>query len=407
MFTLAVGYEVIMLKGSLIGTIGATPTKSSSSATPTSFMSSSPKAVRAGIEIDSSRSENIASNAVLNTPRREASPPPPQSPPASAARIPISPGNGETTAERIRAAMEPVQTEGDTPPAYTPLKKPRRSSIGSSVRAASPREPVQASALTLESKAADADDDPDVSSNVKKSLKSSLSNTDANSPTDRDIEPPKQRRRPKPRDGGSEPGEGENFWQWFQETKGSEGGAVGTSLNCPEGNKRLCQMFYKYLRKYKIRTVFDASCGTNLDWLQEVLQKAGSELWGFKFYCSAIENDKRTAAKEKLGKLNFVEFISDQWWRDGYPEDTELLFAWDVLPHIAYGRVWNFFVKAKKQDIRYILVDNYPGILNDPVRHPAPTSMHFVASVTAVLTSALIFVVLICNDPFSLLNETT
>lgn len=371
MFILVLGYEFVMLRGPLIGTAQTKPL--SSTTTPPST-ASSPRMLRTRTEAESSASENMVSRRVAYTPPREpppsSRPSPDPSPPLSAARAPVSSENGETTAERIKAALKPIKTEGDDPPAFKPLKKSRRSAIGTSVKAASHKEPVQASALTLESKAADADDEPDVSSITKKESPRSFERTaDINSPVDRDIEPPRPGKHSKLRDGGSEPGEGENFWQWFQETKGKEGRAVGTNLNCPKDSKRLCQMFYKYLRKYKIRTVFDASCGTNLDWLPKVLEKAGNELWGFKFYCSISEDGKLATAKGKLSKLTFVEFITDQWWRDGYPEDTELLFAWDVLPHIAYGRVWNFFVKAKKQDIRYILIDNYPGILNDPVCH--------------------------------------
>lgn len=367
-----------MLKGPLVGT---TSTKASNFTTTSSSTSNSPRTVRARIEADSPASESFvsrnaphaSSHDLPSSPR----PTPNPSPSLTAVRAPVSSENGGTTAERIKAALKPVKTDIENAPSFTPLKKSRHSAIGASVKAASQKEPVQASALILESRAADADDEPYVSNTAKKKPSKSFEpSADINSPVDRDIEPPKPHKHSRLRDGGSEPGEGENFWQWFQETKGSEGGAVGNSLNCPDDSKRLCQMFYKYLRKYKVRTVFDASCSTNLDWLSEVLQKAGNELWGFKYYCSAIEDDKMAAAKEKLGNLAFVEFIPDQWWRDGYPEDTELLFAWDVLPHIAYGRVWNFFVKAKKQDIRYILIDNYPGILNDPVSHPASTILY-------------------------------
>lgn len=166
---------------------------------------------------------------------------------------------------------------------------------------------------------------------------------------------------------GADPGAGENFWKWFQETKGSDNEKVATALNCPEDYQRLCSMFYKYLRKYKIRSVFDVSCTKNLDWMPDILRKAGGELWGFKYYCSAVDDQGMTDAKTKLASIPFVEFSSDQWWRSGFPNKAELLFGWDTLPHIAFGRIWNFFVKARMSDIKYILVDNYPSIQNDPV----------------------------------------
>jgi len=179
--------------------------------------------------------------------------------------------------------------------------------------------------------------------------------------------PPKPKAHPKVGEGGSSPGSGENFWEWFQETKGGEKGKIANSIKCDADYKRLCEMFYKYLRKYKIRTIFDASCVKNVDWMPEILHKAGNELWGFKYYCSVPDDNDMDPTKEKLEKLSFVAYTTEEWWKSGFPEDTELLFAWDTLPHIAYGRVWNFFVHAKKQKLKYVLIDNYPGILNDPV----------------------------------------
>lgn len=198
---------------------------------------------------------------------------------------------------------------------------------------------------------------------------------------------------------GANPGAGENFWQWFQETKDGGNGTVSDTVNCPEENKRLCTMFYKYVRKYKIRSVYDVSCVKNLDWMPEILQKAGSELWGFKYYCSATDEEGMAKAKEKLSSMKYVDFISDLWWRQGFGQKPELLFAWDTLAHIAYGRVWHFFVKAKSQNIKYILVDNYPGILNDPVRVELcfPVRLQIVAnylltySVTNILAVHFLF----------------
>ena len=159
----------------------------------------------------------------------------------------------------------------------------------------------------------------------------------------------------------------DNFWNWFQESKGSEKGSGTTGITCPEESTRLCLMFYKFIRKYKIRNVFDVSCSKNLDWMPSVLKKSSKELWGFKYQCSEAEEVKMEENRRRLSDLSFVNYVSDKWWRRGFPKDLDLVFAWDVLPHTAYGRVWNFFVNIKKQEVKYVLVDNYPGILNDPV----------------------------------------
>jgi hypothetical protein len=173
------------------------------------------------------------------------------------------------------------------------------------------------------------------------------------------------RRAAGTREGGAEPGANENFWKWFQESKGTEGTGA-SSIACPEENQKLCQMFYKYVRKYKIRSIFDASCSKNLGWMPVPLRKVSNELWGFKYHCGEPDAEKLEAAKVALKEFSFVEYDGRQWWKAGFPEEVELLFAWDTLAHIAFGRVWSFFVNVRKQDINWVLVDNYPNILNDP-----------------------------------------
>lgn len=171
--------------------------------------------------------------------------------------------------------------------------------------------------------------------------------------------------RTSPKVNGTAPGANENFWDWFQATKHAADSGR-TKIDCPEENKRLCEMFYKLVRKYKIRSVYDASCSKNVGWMPTVLRKISSEIWGFKYHCGETQEDLMASAKAALEGFNFATFTSEKWWRYGFPRDVELVFAWDVLAHTAYGRVWTFFVYCRKQEVKYVLVDNYPGILNDP-----------------------------------------
>ncbi|KAK1866743.1 hypothetical protein I4F81_009258 [Pyropia yezoensis] len=46
--------------------------------------------------------------------------------------------------------------------------------------------------------------------------------------------------------------------------------------------------------------------------------------------------------------------------------DVGLVFAWDVLAHTPYGRVWGFFVRARVDGVGLVLFDNYPGLVNNP-----------------------------------------
>lgn len=153
------------------------------------------------------------------------------------------------------------------------------------------------------------------------------------------------------------PRDGENFWDWYQKSR------RGGKIRCEEPNKRLCEMTYKMVHKYKVRTLYDLSCGRTASWMHIVLRKVSREIWGFRYICA----NPNTYATSKLKRLDFVTFSRDRWWRDGFPPDIDIVFAWDILAHTAYGRVWSFFVNVKRANVKYVLVDNYPGILNDPV----------------------------------------
>lgn len=160
----------------------------------------------------------------------------------------------------------------------------------------------------------------------------------------------------------SDPGSGENFWDWFQATRS------GIPIVCPLAQRRLCQMTYKFVRKYKIRAMYDASCSRNTAWMRVMLRQLSREVWGFRYVCAESSAIRMRRAKRALATLPFVSFSQARWWRTGFPTGVDLVFAWDVLAHTAYGRVWTFFVRVRRDGVKYVLVDNYPGILNDPVR---------------------------------------
>lgn len=407
-FVSLVGYEVFILKAPLTTNIStALPTFNSQ----TSRLSGQNPSTNAPTIIGTTRppatiafatSVNTRVSAALSVPQYPEKPNSPSSPavqPASAitaadiaATIPVPPsvGGGKTLSEVPADADADSDKVSSGPAGYRPLKR-KRTSL--SPPSSSGSRDLPSSALRigisgpLDEGLANASSDGNPALNnsiadqpVLKSEFTTVSDKESSSasstfPTSSDTtNAAAKKSETNGTDtggtipGGANPGAGENFWRWFQETKDDGKGTVSDTVNCPEENKRLCTMFYKYIRKYKIRSVYDVSCVKNLDWMPEIIQKAGSELWGFKYYCSATDEDGMAKAKEKLSSMKFVDFVSELWWRQGFGQKPELLFAWDTLAHTAYGRVWHFFVKAKSQNIKYILVDNYPGILNDPVR---------------------------------------
>lgn len=383
-FLFLICYEIFILKGPLLGKVGrAVPSSSARLIHP--FINTS-KSITTSPSLSSrpSRDDSSKKNADNSLKKRKtsvgpsksssdqnnASPPPSPYPKiisagTTAADTPTSTtGNANKVSQYAERSISPQEEQKARVSSYKPLRRKKYSKLSKRRKHRAP------SVLNIERHAADEDDTSSSgkeTKNKRKTIRGSKSIVHSSQPSAADEDTPPTRTK-RTSENGAEPGAGENFWQWFQDTKGSEKQGVSISIPCPEENKRLCEMFYKYLRKYKIRCIYDVSCGKNYDWMPAVVKKAGNELWGFKYYCSVSDGEDVDAAKQKLGKFKFVEFVTDPWWKTGYPEDTELLFAWDTLAHIAYGRVWNFFVKAKKQEVKYLLVDNYPGILNDPVR---------------------------------------
>ncbi|GAB0489261.1 hypothetical protein MMPV_000478 [Pyropia vietnamensis] len=183
---------------------------------------------------------------------------------------------------------------------------------------------------------------------------------------------------------------------------------------------RLCATFYKTVRKYKVRRVVDISCAANVGWMRAVVARLGSELWGFSYVCMAAEAAETAsneaafaAAAAEQGRAeagsalagappavpSWVTFETRRWWKEGFggtppaeagstaaasavaasaaaaadpagggggTGDVGLVFAWDVLAHTPYGRVWGFFVRARVDGVGLVLFDNYPGLVNNP-----------------------------------------
>lgn len=226
--------------------------------------------------------------------------------------------------------------------------------------------------------------------------------------------------------GAAVPGRDQNFWAWFQATKAGDAAAArpttGGTLPCPppgEPSARLCATFYKAIRKYKVRRVVDISCAANVGWMRAVVARLGGELWGFSYVCMATEAEGTAANEAAFAAAaaaearaaggaaasgtpavpSWMTFETRRWWKEGFggappaeagsaaaaaaaaasaaaaadpagggggTGDVGLVFAWDVLAHTPYGRVWGFFVRARVDGVGLVLFDNYPGLVNNP-----------------------------------------
>lgn len=226
--------------------------------------------------------------------------------------------------------------------------------------------------------------------------------------------------------GAAAPGRDQNFWAWFQATKAGDAAAArptsGGTLPCPppgQPSARLCATFYKAVRKYKVRRVVDVSCAANVGWMRAVVARLGAELWGFSYVCMAAEAQETAANKAAFAAAavadaraaggpaagvspavpSWMAFETRRWWKEGFggappaeagstaaaaaaaasaaaaadpagggggTGDVGLVFAWDVLAHTPYGRVWGFFVRARVDGVGLVLFDNYPGLVNNP-----------------------------------------
>lgn len=438
MFFLLLCYEVIILKGPLSGEVpGFKPSTvyPSVDAIVTRRISSSSKArLNAAGGAPSQRSPP--------TEQRALPPPPPVSSPAHPAHVKLSVDAATTASEvaadgddngdseenvdksksdakpivRDAANKAPMRQAAEAPTHSSLSKKKKRGGAAFESGADLSNEKQD---LTANAADSDFDDVSDTPANKQSSSHSSKatspgkqrSKKKSTSLSNDDIEPPPPRvKQGTTLEKGADPGANENFWKWFQDNKGNEKKGASTAVKCPDENQRLCQMVYKFVRKYKIRSIYDVSCTKNVDWMTVILKQASSELWGFKYYCSEPDEEKMANTKRALADFKFVEFASEQWWREGFVENVELVLSWDTLAHTAYGRVWNFFVNIKKQNIKYLLVDNYPGVLNDPVSC-CPSAiilrLHLVIKHTIRLLLTPAFYALLTCFSCSLQNDNT
>eukprot|EP00183_Erythrolobus_madagascarensis_P006501 CAMPEP_0185845170 /NCGR_PEP_ID=MMETSP1354-20130828/1204_1 /TAXON_ID=708628 /ORGANISM="Erythrolobus madagascarensis, Strain CCMP3276" /LENGTH=496 /DNA_ID=CAMNT_0028545065 /DNA_START=1379 /DNA_END=2869 /DNA_ORIENTATION=+ len=178
---------------------------------------------------------------------------------------------------------------------------------------------------------------------------------------------------------GSEVG----FLQWFQRTGDGEVHESKRNLTCPEEtpHRQLCNNLYKIVRKNKLRHIADLNCAHNAHWLETVVAKLAEEFWGFTYTCMSpseevIESLKQNPALQPL--KNVLGFRHTMWWKpaDAAQSDggaklpplkpVDMYFAWDVLAHASYGRIWSFLRTVKAENVRFLLFDHYPAIPNDP-----------------------------------------
>ncbi|KAA8499839.1 hypothetical protein FVE85_7424 [Porphyridium purpureum] len=190
-----------------------------------------------------------------------------------------------------------------------------------------------------------------------------------------------------------------SFLQWF--TESADAPPVNSTIICPEATPQMqiCKSLNKYIRKYKVRRMADASCEWTESFAPDLIKAYAQEFWGFKYICVFTEQSKMVELRAR-GKFDglgdAVEFLTEVWWKPVRMPDgmsIEMWLMYDVLAHASYGRVWSFFSSQLRAGTRFFFFDNYPALPNDPSpdrhfinvrRHPFkfPRAKETVSNVT-------------------------
>ncbi|KAA8498536.1 hypothetical protein FVE85_6121 [Porphyridium purpureum] len=129
-------------------------------------------------------------------------------------------------------------------------------------------------------------------------------------------------------------------------------------------NEKLCRKFYRVMRKYKVARVLDVSCIKTAMYMAPVLRLAAKHTYRLEYICASSHDSELEKVRDDADLLADVgqaevKYMNLQWWKEPFPPQVDLLIAWDVLAHAAYGRVWRFFENALECEVKMVLFDNY------------------------------------------------
>jgi len=139
---------------------------------------------------------------------------------------------------------------------------------------------------------------------------------------------------------------------WGKGEVAGMGSGLGSSLNF---TRVLSQKLEDLIRKYKIRSMLDAPCGS-LHWMRHVLTRLGPSFnyIGGDVACPVVDQLSR-----QFANVSNWRFYCMDMCHQPLPPGIDLVFTRDALQHMPYSYIFNFLHNVKKSGARYLLVTSY------------------------------------------------
>lgn len=129
-----------------------------------------------------------------------------------------------------------------------------------------------------------------------------------------------------------------------------------------EDIKRVSFMLMRLLKQYKAQSMVDVPCRAHSSWMHKFLQRAETEIPGFKYFCVDTNKDILHALKARVkgstDKLN-SRFVLRQFWTELLPR-ADVVFSWSGLEKMKKTNVLGFLKNvATSQRHKYIILGNH------------------------------------------------
>jgi len=165
------------------------------------------------------------------------------------------------------------------------------------------------------------------------------------------------------------------FLDWLEKNVNDEESGENERVDC-EGvpHEKLCMVMFRLLKKYHVTRILDTSCIKNARSLTPAIQALARRTYRVEYICASgseqeLESIRNSLVfEESAVSPAEVSYLKLEWWQKKslFPPELDMVLAWDVLAHAAYGRVWRFFENLVESGVKTVVFDNYSGERNMP-----------------------------------------
>jgi len=118
-----------------------------------------------------------------------------------------------------------------------------------------------------------------------------------------------------------------------------------------EETKYVKKELIEFIKTNNIKSILDIGCG-DFNWMKKIIEKTNIKYLGVDFVKPLIEDNNKKYASNNI-KFEFLNYN-----HNNFP-DAELIICRDVLVHLSFKNIFNFFEKLKITNFKYIFITNF------------------------------------------------